>query len=152
MHGRVKIDFNNRTNSENLSLSCSLYTTNYSDTNDYNAACCLSVTPQKSRTCNAYVFCCLMFGRTYYICCPGVVGRSVFAVQAWSNLWDLIWKPPSHYSMLWHLPGQDVTMEVFGPCSPAPGFTSVLARRTSCSHLTCRVKIEQHKTAILSTH
>ena len=23
---------------------------------------------------------------TYYICCPGVVGRSVFAVQAWSNL------------------------------------------------------------------
>ena len=24
--------------------------------------------------------------RSYYICCPGVVGRSVFAVQAWSNL------------------------------------------------------------------
>ena len=24
--------------------------------------------------------------RTYYICCPGVVGSSVFAVQAWSNL------------------------------------------------------------------
>ena len=24
---------------------------------------------------------------------------SVFAVQAWSNLWDLIWEPPSHYSM-----------------------------------------------------
>ena len=23
---------------------------------------------------------------TYYICCPGVVGRSVFAVQAWLNL------------------------------------------------------------------
>ena len=23
---------------------------------------------------------------TYYICCPGVVGHSVFAVQAWSNL------------------------------------------------------------------
>ena len=38
--------------------------------------------------------------RTYYICCPGVVGRSVFAVQAWSNLWDLIWEPPSHYSMI----------------------------------------------------
>ena len=37
--------------------------------------------------------------RTYYICCPSVVGRSVFAVQAWSNLWDLIWEPPSHYSM-----------------------------------------------------
>ena len=27
---------------------------------------------------------------TYYICCPGVVGRSAFAVQACSNLWDLI--------------------------------------------------------------
>ena len=36
---------------------------------------------------------------TYYICCRGVVDRSVFAVQAWSNLWDLIWEPPSHYSM-----------------------------------------------------
>ena len=24
--------------------------------------------------------------RTYYICCPGVVGCSVFAFQAWSNL------------------------------------------------------------------
>ena len=33
---------------------------------------------------------------TYYICCPGVVNRSLFAVQAWSNLWDLIWEPPSH--------------------------------------------------------
>ena len=28
-------------------------------------------------------------------------GRTcVFAVQAWSNLWDLIWEPPSHYSMI----------------------------------------------------
>ena len=34
-----------------------------------------------------------------YIFCPGVVDRSVFAVQAGSNLWDLIWEPPSHYSM-----------------------------------------------------
>ena len=24
--------------------------------------------------------------QTYYICCPGVVSHSVFAVQAWSNL------------------------------------------------------------------
>ena len=33
-------------------------------------------------------------------------GRTcVFAVQEWSNLWELISEPPSHYSMVGGLPG-----------------------------------------------
>ena len=32
--------------------------------------------------------------------CPGVVGKTILNVQMWSKEQEVIWEPPSHYSMV----------------------------------------------------